>query len=49
MKYYRITARSKVLCDEFDEDALIVDFKNLLKRYGISSVHINIFKQDNLK
>jgi hypothetical protein len=48
MKYYRITARSKVLCNEIDEDAFIVDFKNLLKKYGISSVHVNIFKHDNL-
>ena len=31
MKYYRITAKSKVLCNEIDEDAFIVDFKDLLK------------------
>jgi hypothetical protein len=48
MKYYRITARSKALCNEIDEDAFIVDFKDLLKKYGISSVQVNIFKHDNL-
>lgn len=48
MKYYRITARSKALCNEIDEDAFIIDFKNLLQKYGISSVHVNIFKHDNL-
>ena len=48
MKYYRITARSKSLCNEIDEDAFIVDFMDLLKKYGISSVHVNIFKHDNL-
>ena len=48
MKYYSITAKSKALCDEIDEDAFIVDFKDLLKKYGISSVHVNIFKHDNL-
>ena len=48
MKYYRITAKSKVLYNEIGEDAFIVDFKDLLKKYGISSVHINIFKHDNL-
>lgn len=47
MKYYRLTARSKVPCNEIDEDAFIVDFKDLLKKYGIESVHINIFKNDN--
>ena len=36
------------LCNEIDEDAFIVDFKDLLKKYGISSVHVNIFKHDNL-
>lgn len=48
MKFYRITAKSKALCNEIDEDAFIIDFKDLLKKYGISSVHINIFKHDNL-
>lgn len=48
MKYYKITARSKALCNEIDEGAFIVDFKDLLKKYGISSVHVNIFKHDNL-
>ena len=47
MKFYRITARSKNLCIEIDEDAFIVDFKNLLRKYGIDSVHINVFKNDN--
>lgn len=47
MKFYRITARSKNLCKEIDEDAFIVDFKNLLRKYGIDSVHINVFKNDN--
>ena len=48
MKYYKITAKSKALCNEIDEDAFIVDFKDLLNKYSISSVHVNIFKNDNL-
>ena len=48
MKFYRITARSKVPYEMKDEDAFIVEFKALLKKYGVESVHINIFKNDNL-
>ena len=47
MKYYRITARSKIPCEMTDEDAFIVEFKALLKKHGIESVHINIFKNEN--
>lgn len=47
MKYYRITARSKIPCNEIDENKFIIDFKNLLREHGIESVHINIFKNDN--
>ena len=48
MTYYRITARSKVPCEMKDEDTFIVEFKALLKKHGIESVHINIYKNDNL-
>ena len=47
MKFYRITARSKIPCEMTDEDAFIVEFKALLNKYGIESAHINIFKNDN--
>ena len=47
MKFYRITARSKVPCLMTDEDSFIIEFKDLLKKHGIESVHINIFKNDN--
>ena len=46
-QYYRITARSKNRYIMTDEDSFIVEFKALLRKYGIASVHINIFKNDN--
>ena len=38
---------AKVFDEMTDEDAFIVEFKALLKKHGVKSVHINIFKHDN--